>query len=282
MNANELYNRMETDFRLSLCKDFWEEMDFNEYITNQYRERYMGLVTDNTDKINYAYTAVFPSQAAIDKIINDGRREALLFVHHPMQWDINKTPVFSDIPIDSLRELRERKISIYNLHVPLDANGTYGTTYNLAAALGIGMDEEFDEYGGVYVGVIGKTEYRTINELKQRFETAVGHDVKLYSYGEDFIKNNTVALVAGGGNEAAVYPLLREKGINTFLTGIARQANYQPSIDAHNAAKENGVNILAGTHYSTEKFACMKMVEYFARQGILSEFVPDTPCMEDM
>ena len=58
MDAIELYNRMETDFRLSICKDFWDEMDFNEFITDQYRERYMGLVTDNTDKICYAYVLV--------------------------------------------------------------------------------------------------------------------------------------------------------------------------------------------------------------------------------
>ena len=89
--------------------------------------------------------------------------------------------------------------------------------------------------------------------------------------------------MAGGGNEAAVYPFLRNKGINTFVTGIGRQVkNYQPSVDVHNAAKENGVNILAGAHYSTEKFACMKMVEYFSQQGIAGEFIPDVPCLEDM
>ena len=57
---------------------------------------------------------------------------------------------------------------------------------------------------------------------------------------------------------------------------------YQPAVDGHISAKENGVNILAGTHYSTEKFACMKMVEYFSRLGVPGEFIPDLPCMEDM
>ena len=62
---------MENDFRLSICSDNWSEMDMNEYVTNQYRERYMGLISDNSDSINYAYTAVFPSKIVLEKIIAD-------------------------------------------------------------------------------------------------------------------------------------------------------------------------------------------------------------------
>jgi len=283
MNARQLYNRLETDFRLSECDDDWSNIGVNEYIIAQYLERYMGLVTDNAREITYVYTAVFPSRNVISKIIGDGRRDALLFVHHPMEWDINIDGVFFDIPLESLRQLKERNISIYNLHVPLDRNGTYGTTYNLANALGIQMTGEFCEYYKVNIGVIGTTDCKTVTELKHRFQNAVGHEVKLYPYGEDAIKEGKTALVAGGGNDFGLYPQLRKWGINTFITGITRMVgSYPPSIEGHQAAKEYGVNILAGTHYSTEKFACMKMVEYFAQLDIQGEFVPDAPCMDDM
>jgi len=242
MNANELYNLMETDFHLSVCRDDWSNMDMNELIADQYRERYMGLVTDNTDTISYVYTAVFPSQDVLKKILDDERSGALLFVHHPMQWVMPKIPVFDDIPKASLRQLKERKISIYNLHVPLDANGEFGTTFNFAKAVGISMTDEFCEYYGVNVGVIGITECQTISQLKQRFESAVGHEVTLYPYGDELIKDNKVALVAGGGNDAATYPFLRECGINTYMTGIMNmKTGYQPSIDGHNSAKENRI-----------------------------------------
>lgn len=283
MIAKELYDCLEKDFRLSICHDDWSEMGINQYITQNYRERYMGLVTDSADEINYVYTAVFPSPEVIGKIIGDNSRDALLFVHHPMNWDITRTPVFSDIPPDDFQALKEQKISIYNLHVPLDANGLYGTTYNFANALGISMTDEFEEYGGVNVGIIGVTEYNTVAELQQRFESVAGHEVKLYPYGGEIIKDGKAALVAGGGNDAEVYPFLREQGINVYLTGIAnRREYYQPSVEAHNAAKECGINILAGTHYSTEKFACIKMVEYFSRLGLQGEFIHDRPCIEDM
>ena len=283
MKADELYNRLEKDFRLAICEDYWSEMDFNEYITQNFKDRFMGLVTDNSEVINYVYTAVFPSASVLEKIIEDDRRNALLFVHHPMIWDVTKEEVFSDIPKTCLAELKERKISIYNLHIPLDANGTYGTTYNLAKAVGVEMTDEFCEYGGVKVGIIGKTTCKTVHELQKQFATAVGHEVKLYQYGDENIKGGLVGMVAGGGNAASEYRYLHEKGINVYLTGITRQTEgFPPSIEAHEAAKECGVNILAGSHYSTEKFACIKAVEYFAKLGIDGEFVPDVPDFADM
>jgi len=281
--GKKLYAKIEQDFRLFQCTDDWSEIAVNEFITPQFSERYMGLVTDNTDVVNYVYSAVFPSEIVIDKIIADNRCEALLFVHHPMRWDITQVPAFIDIPVDTLKELRRRKISIYNLHVPLDANGTYGTTYNLAKALGVNITDEFCEYGGVNVGIIGDIGCCTTAELKHRFEKAVGHEVSLYPYGGAAIAVSKVALVAGGGNDAAIYPLLRERGINTFITGIAAlQESFAPSVEAHAAAKENKINILAGTHYSTEKFACIKVLEYFAGLGIPGEFIADVPCLRDM
>ncbi len=274
---------METDFPIALCDDNWSEIGNREYITERYLSRYMGLVTDNSEKIDYAYTAVFPSPEVTEKIITDGRENAILFVHHPMNFDIEKCPVFCDVPKHVLDIFRERKISIYNLHAPLDANGRYSTTVNLADALGIRMTDEFYEYHHVNVGVIGTTDCTTVAELQSRFESAVGHAVTLYQYVDEKITDGRVGLVAGGGNDAGVYPFLMSLGINTYVTGIAsKRTGYPPSVAAHESAEACGVNILAGTHYSTEKFACMRMVDYFGALGIDGEFVTDTPGMADM
>jgi hypothetical protein len=41
--------------------------------------------------------------------------------------------------------------------------------------------------------------------------------------------------------------------------------------------------LLGGTHYSTEKFACQAMCDYFGKIGIIStEFILDTPMLEDL
>lgn len=281
MRAVDLYNALERDFTLCLRRDSWRIE--NAHITPQFHTRGMGLVTDFTQEVGYVYTAVFPSQAVTDKILADGRREALLFVHHPMRWDITGPAAFTAIPPGTLDALRERGVSMYNLHIPLDNNGPYGTTFNLAEALGIAITGEFFEYSGAKVGIIGQTDCRTIAELKARLEIAVGHEAVLYRYGGGTIKGHTVALIAGGENIAEVYRDLRKRGVNTYVTGIASmRGGYPPSVKAHRAARRRGVSILAGSHYSTEKFACMRMTEYFARLGIPAEFVPDAYGPDDM
>ena len=283
MRSSELYERMEQDFPFALCNDNWSEIGNTEFITNQYLQRYMGLVTDNTESVEFAYTAVFPSVAVLERILTDNRRNALLFVHHPMDFDMTRMPVFTDIPKAYFLRLQERKLSLYNLHAPLDANGEYSTTVNFARALGINPVEGFYSYHNVYVGIIGTTGCRTVTELKARFEAAVGHEVACYRHGDDAIDAGRVALVAGGGNDASIYPQLEELGIHTFLTGITnRRADYPPSIEAHRQAEACRINLLGGTHYSTEKFACMKMVEYFSNLGIPSEFIAGLPGMMDL
>jgi len=104
--------------------------------------------------------------------------------------------------------------------------------------------------------------------------------VILYQYGSEEITAGTVAVVAGGGNEMDTLKEISELGLNTFVTGISSKSDY--SKKAHIYAEKNGINILGGTHYSTEKFACMELCKYFRRLGVPSLFIRDKPVMEDM
>ena len=159
MKAKALYKRLDTDFELDHCKDDWSRMDFNQYISDNFKKRYMGLLVDNTKEINSVYTAVFPSDIVLNKIIKEKKENILLVTHHPMIWDIRKPNVFQDINKNILMKLWERKISIYTIHVPLDKNGEYSTTANLAKALEIIFEGECYEYYGVLVGIYGKTNF---------------------------------------------------------------------------------------------------------------------------
>ena len=117
MKAADLYDCLEKDFKLSICTDDWY-MEDKEYITVNFKSRSMGLLYDNSDIINQVYTAVFPSNSVLQKIISDKVENTLLFVHHPLQWDMTKPIVFQGIPKSTLQILKDLKISIYNLHVP--------------------------------------------------------------------------------------------------------------------------------------------------------------------
>lgn len=283
MNTKQLFQHLDRDFILPECDDNWSEINFNEFYTNNFKEKFMGLVLDNANHIERVYTAVFASEKVIKHLINNNVTDSLLFTHHPMAWDITKRPIFAEISQEHLQALRDRRISLYSLHTPLDRNSDFSTSVNLTRAFGANILEGFGDYHGYQIAVIAQVKEKNMEELKLHYEEAVGHSVKLYPYGKSSIENGLVAFCAGGGNEPAFYNFLISKGITTYITGITAINNdYQPSVDAHQNAKKHKINVIGGTHYSTEKFACIKIKEYFDKFGLFCEFIEDEPCFEDM
>jgi putative NIF3 family GTP cyclohydrolase 1 type 2 len=285
MNANKLYQKLEIDFELDKCKDDWSQMDFNEFVTDNFRQRQMGLVLDNTSEIKKVYTAVFPSDAVSNTILEKGEKNILLFTHHPMIWD-TKAPGFPFLNMNKelLTKLKEREISMYTLHVPLDKNGEYSTSVSFARAIGISYDEDFAEYFGIWAGVLGKTTCKTFDELADKVRKTVGHEVKVIRNNPEIILGDQkIAVVGGGGNDLDVMRELSEKGIKIYVSGLVSSfSDYPPALEFDRLAKENKINLIGASHYSSEKFACMQMVKYFETQGLAAEFIEDKPDIGDV
>lgn len=152
---------------------------------------------------------------------------------------------------------------------------------NLARALGAEPYDSFFEQNLVRMGVVCTSPFSTATELAQAMERVVGHAVKLYNYAEDVLSRGRFAIMAGGAKNTQIYEQLRDWGVNTFITGVTNPE--VPWVGAiHEAAKASAVNLLGGTHYSTEKFAPMQMCRYFEAFGLPSEFLPETPRMTEL
>lgn len=286
MKANKLYQQLEKDFiKPSLSDDWIERMcPVSDFLTENFKKRSMGLVCDNTQEVNKVYTAVFPTKKVMQKLLDKNESDIMLFVHHPAIWDITKTPkVFQPMDKNLLKKFKERRISIYNLHVPLDNYGEYSTSSSLAKALEMKLLKAFAPYFGGLAGVFGKTDIKEVKDLVKKIEKVVHHEVKLYPYGTNKIKNGKIALIAGGGNMPEEIPNIAKEGINTFITGVSKlNKEYEPSVRAHSLLKKYKINLIGATHYSTEKFACIAMVDYFKEIGLPSEFIEGEPGLEDM
>ncbi|MHC4656065.1 MAG: Nif3-like dinuclear metal center hexameric protein, partial [Planctomycetota bacterium] len=152
MKAKELYERIDKDFEIDKYKDDWSFVEFNEFINPDFKERYIGLMLDNSDNIEKVYTSTIPDTIVLDKILARNQTDVLLFSHHAMGYDptLEGFP-FYNIPVDYLKKLQERHISFYVLHIPLDKNGAYSTSVNLAKALQLPVVGEFCEYLGCKV-----------------------------------------------------------------------------------------------------------------------------------
>jgi len=218
----------------------------------------------------------------LTRILADNVTDAMLFLHHPMVWEMGKEPdrVFYDVNTEMLSQLRARRVSLFNFHYPLDNFGAYSTSKTLTDALGIRVENPFADMCGALCGIIGTTDCTDVYALQARYTQAVGHETKLYMYGESAIKNGRVGICAGGGNDITVVRDLLANDVRVLISGLSVCNDYSAAV--HDFEKIHGINLLGGTHYSSEKFACIALCAYFARLGLLAEFIPDTPCMKDM
>ena len=288
MKSTDLYNQLEKDFvTQGITEDWYEDKSrydasFDEYVCDNFKQRSIGLLCDFAEDINKVYTAVFPSNKVLTKILDDKITDAMLFIHHPLDWDLSKDPniAFYQINIDLLKKMKENRISLFNFHLPLDNYGEYSTGTALANVLGITVERPFDLYHGAMCGVIGTTECKDIHELNKKYSKVIGHKIKLYQYGDNEIFNNRVGICAGGGNDVGVVSELIKSGINVLISGLTVNNTY--SAAAHKLEQDHKINLIGGTHYSSEKFACMAVCKYFAKLGLQAEFVEDIPCFEDL
>jgi putative NIF3 family GTP cyclohydrolase 1 type 2 len=283
MRAIELYDQLERDFIFPELRDDWARYmsELEDYICINFKERSMGLVCDFAEEINKVYSAVFPTEKIMQKIIDLGTTDAMLFLHHPSIWDIRRAPKsFYQMERTLIEKFRENRISIYNLHVPLDNFSEYSTSKTLADALDIEIEKPFAEYRRGLCGVIGKTNCNNMEELHDKFSKVLGHSTRLYLYGDNKIIDGRIAIVAGGGNNKDTISEMLENNVNVLITGIS--VNNEHSVETHRLEQENCINVLGGTHYSTEKFACQRMCDYFEKLGLVSVFIEGEPILEDM
>ncbi len=69
-------------------------------------------------------------------------------------------------------------------------------------------------------------------------------------------------------------------GINTYVTGVTVLNEFSKNV--HDFEKEKKINVIGGTHYSTEKFACIAICKYFGHKGLGCKFIEDDPVLEDI
>jgi putative NIF3 family GTP cyclohydrolase 1 type 2 len=259
-------------------------MTFNEYIAPAFKKRYMGLVLDNTAEVEKVYTATMPDLDILEKLIQTNQTDLLLFSHHAMGYDPAITGIpFYDIPRKYLEKLKQQRISFYVLHVPLDLNGEYSTAVTLAKHLKLDIIDEFCEWEGKKAGVVCKTDIKTATGLVKHVKSILGHEIKLIKNGDDNIRGGRVAIAAGGGSVGFVAVELAELGINTYITGCTREVPAVDFItDFHKISREERINVIGATHYTTEKFACIAMVDYFEKLGVPAEFIEGKYFLEDL
>lgn len=206
---------------------------------------------------------------AVDQSLECFKRAAeinagMVFVHHGLFW--GTTLRMEGWLRERVKFLLDNNISLYGVHIPLDAHPEFGNNAILAGLLGMGMQnlEPFGLYHGRKVGFMGRLEKPlSVNEAAKRIEYMGRPALGVFPFGKAEIQS--AAIVSGGAAGNVLEAV--EEGVDLYVTGETSHGYYHHAL-------ESKINVIAGGHYSTEVWGVRKMMELAAtRLNIETEFL---------
>lgn len=287
MELRKIVANLDKEFHVEEVNDDWhwlfDELFFKKSLVSFRKPgKNTGLMIANSNEVNKIYTAFSPSRFVLEEIRMRGIVNTLLIVKHPFDWDGRRNGQgFLFFNERDYQLMEGMGISIYSLNTPLDKNRNdkvVSTAYGFAKAIKLKVEEEFgsDESNpDLKLGLIGKMSEKKLSDLIKRLNKTLDYRVKLNKVNDEVGK---VAIVTGGGFVPEIVEQAKERGVNTYITGIItpNASEYDKKTYKEKLSKINklGLNIIGCSHYLTEKWAMLYSVPYFS-DICKAEFVED-------
>ncbi|MBI2668945.1 Nif3-like dinuclear metal center hexameric protein [Candidatus Woesearchaeota archaeon] len=225
--------------------------------TKRFSEEYLGnktgLMQVNGSVVDGVYCAVFPSEDVFDYLATENIADAVLFVKHAMEWE-ELGHGFVPLKNEQLELLKDRKISLYSAHAPIDNNKTFAPSVCFARQLGYDIVDELAEKCRNYGWVLEVPQGTTYDKLHQRLLRATGLNGIQRYYHHDPVRR--IAVTAGGGDYIPALEQSLSKGCDTYVTGILffRGSDYARENNPIfvERLKKGGLNGFGASHYLSE------------------------------
>ncbi|SFU99091.1 Nif3-like dinuclear metal center hexameric protein [Alicyclobacillus macrosporangiidus] len=196
---------------------------WNEFFEEKFCRLFNGLMIRGDDHVASVFLAVFPTEQVLHEFIETGQPGDLLFMHHPLhmecgdprgKWGRGFVPVDPNL----LWAMKEKGLSVYTCHLPMDYNKRIGTTEAMCEVLGAKRIGDFysDEHGSV--GAICEISELSTDQLCERLK-AIFEIPYVDFEGRYHDQVQTVAIVAGCGDVVDRMKEAERKGAQAYITG---------------------------------------------------------------
>ncbi len=190
-----------------------------------------------------------------------------IFVHHGISWG-NGFRRIQGIHARRLSLLASEGISLYAVHLPLDANPLIGHNALIAGMIPLRDLQPFGTYHHYKIGFSG-----TLEKAASPLALARLLNQKLPSEGEYRILGNKtekvskIGVISGGGAFPELFDEIYDSDIECLVTGSAEHEVFHP-------AMETGTSIITLGHYRSEIPGVLAVMNSLTREfGIESEFI---------
>lgn len=224
-----------------------------------------GLQVEGSSSVTRLAYAVDAGLAVVEKARLEGAN--LLLVHHGLLWD--KPFRLTGSKRDLIRTLLESEISLYGVHLPLDAHPAFGNNFSLARMLGLCNLKPACRYSGNLIGCLGENSAeKSLEEFERALLTLPGAPRRALTLPFGPQPPRIVAVVSGGGSSA-----LQDQETELFDTLITGE----PQQFAYHFAREHKLNVIFAGHYATETIGVTMLAEELKRRFLLPTVFIDFP-----
>ena len=198
-------------------------------------------------------------------------RADFLIVHHGLFW--GKAEMLTGYMGERVRFLFEKGISLYAVHLPLDAHPVLGNSAALVTAAGGKTASWFCRERGVSLGCLGRMPAgETWGSLLARLEGVFGGPpVAVVGAPEREYPVGTIGVVTGGGMRYALEAA--ELGADVYISGEPSHSWYHPVL-------ESNIPCILYGHYATETLGLKRLQEDIAAfHGLETVFIDNPTSM---
>lgn len=202
----------------------------------------------------YVSKAVFGVDACMELFKKAKEKNAgFVMVHHGLSWE-NNFKRLSGLTGDRVRILFQNDISLYAVHLPLDAHPECGNNAVLSDIIGLKNREMFFEYSNIKIGIMGKIPKPvTAAQIGRLYDARLSS--KHVIWGDPGRKVSRIGIVSGGAGSAVMEAA--NLNLDCLVTGEVEHCSYH-------LIKESGIPVISLGHYCSETTgvaAVMKLIE---------------------
>ncbi len=243
------------DDLVSYLDAFLDVPSFSDYSNN-------GLQVEGSDWVSRIAFGVDASNPTIERAVELGAD--MLIVHHGLFWgsvELLKGPMGRKV-----RTLMKNDVSLYAVHLPLDAHPEVGNNVQLARIIGMEPKGWWGEAKGHLIAVWGEIEPVEREVLADKLGNALNVDPVLMPYGPKVSRKVCISsglAISWAGDAAAL-------GCDTFITGERSHAHYYAPMDY-------GINVIYAGHYATETVGLKALQKHLEEKFEVATAFVDMP-----
>jgi len=200
--------------------------DWKSFFEPEFCQRFNGLMINGQKPIQKVVCVTFLNDEVVTKILQEHEEGIMIFAHHPIQMECGdprgeKGKGFLPVNPELLKQMKDKGVSVYTCHAPLDAGSKsgLGTGEALVKRLGATVLSQYDPYGhGFAARVCELPNETTTDQLAEQLRALFN----LPYVDIQGVKNRTIkkiVILPGGGGSCDDIKGAEEQGVDCIVTG---------------------------------------------------------------